>query len=389
MQGKEDPNTKIGEKSRMDLHGEFWALKNVNFEVQKGDRIGIIGRNGAGKSTLLKLLSRVTSPTGGTIRVRGRVASLLEVGTGFHPELTGRENVFLNGAILGMKRREIQSKFDEILNFSGVERFIDTPVKRYSSGMYVRLAFSVAAHLESEIMIIDEVLAVGDSEFQKKCLGKMDAVSRGEGRTIIFVSHHLPSIRALCNKGIYLGGGQVLHQGEMSASVDQYLTSYKTTKSGWEGQPIDLKGLKVLAIALSEAGGKAIGSSVDVSSQLRLRFSFLLKEEIYDLVLGFVLFNYNHDPIYRSLTTDLKSSINREIKQGVNTLECEVPVSFLAGGEYFLNVHASISNSEWIINPAEDRQFELKFELQNDAFGSSHHTHGSVAPGVQWELLKS
>jgi len=205
--GKEDPNSRIGERSRLDLHGEFWALRDVGFEVQQGDRVGIIGRNGAGKSTLLKLLSRVTSPTSGSIRVRGRIASLLEVGTGFHPELTGRENVYLNGAILGMRRREIQAKFEEIVEFAGVERFIDTPVKRYSSGMYVRLAFSVAAHLDSEILIVDEVLAVGDAEFQKKCLGKMQQISLSDGRTILFVSHGVALLESICNKGIVLQNG--------------------------------------------------------------------------------------------------------------------------------------------------------------------------------------
>src|SRR5208337_1173804 len=176
--GKEDPNLRIGEKNRQDLHGDFWALKGVSFEVKQGDRLGIIGRNGAGKSTLLKVLSQITRPTQGTVRMKGRVASLLEVGTGFHGELSGRENVFLNGAIMGMKRREIQKKFDEIVSFSGVEQFIDTPVKRYSSGMYVRLAFAVAAHLEPDILIVDEVLAVGDIAFQKKCLGKMEDVAK-------------------------------------------------------------------------------------------------------------------------------------------------------------------------------------------------------------------
>ena len=183
---------------------DFWALKDLNFEIRKGDRVGIIGKNGAGKSTLLKVLSRITEPTTGKVFIKGRVASLLEVGTGFHPELTGRENIFLNGAIMGMGRAEIKRKFDEIVDFSGVEKFLDTPVKRYSSGMYVRLAFSVAAHLEPEILVVDEVLAVGDAEFQKKCLGKMQDVSNSEGRTVLFVSHNLMALSSLCNKGIYL-----------------------------------------------------------------------------------------------------------------------------------------------------------------------------------------
>jgi lipopolysaccharide transport system ATP-binding protein len=203
---------------------EFYALRDVSFSVNEGDRIGIIGRNGAGKSTLLKVLSRITEPSGGRITLRGRVASLLEVGTGFHPELTGRENIFLNGAILGMSRVEIRKKFDEIVAFAEIEKFLDTPVKRYSSGMYVRLAFAVAAHLEPEILIVDEVLAVGDAQFQKKCLGKMEDVSKNEGRTVLFVSHNMGVIAQLCNKGILLNKGQIEEHGAITKVVDRYIT---------------------------------------------------------------------------------------------------------------------------------------------------------------------
>lgn len=201
---------------------EFWALKDLDFEIEQGDRVGIIGRNGAGKSTLLKVLSRITEPTTGKVSIKGRVASLLEVGTGFHPELTGRENIFLNGAIMGMSRAEIKRKFDEIVDFSGVEKFLDTPVKRYSSGMYVRLAFSVAAHLEPEILVVDEVLAVGDAEFQKKCLGKMQDVSSSEGRTVLFVSHNMLAIQTLCNKGFVLNKGQLVYQGNNNDAINFY-----------------------------------------------------------------------------------------------------------------------------------------------------------------------
>ena len=203
---------------------EFWALKDINFEVNQGDRVGIIGRNGAGKSTLLKVLSRITEPTTGRIRLRGRVASLLEVGTGFHPELSGRENIYLNGAILGMSRAEVKKKFDEIVDFAGVEKFLDTPVKRYSSGMYVRLAFAVAAHLEPEILIIDEVLAVGDAEFQKKCLGKMEDVSKNDGRTVLFVSHNMGAIRTLCNQTMILDHGEIKEFTPTEIAVNKYLS---------------------------------------------------------------------------------------------------------------------------------------------------------------------
>lgn len=203
---------------------EFWALKDVSFEIKRGDRVGIIGRNGAGKSTLLKILSRITEPTTGSISIKGRVASLLEVGTGFHPELNGRENIYLNGAILGMSRAEIKRKFDEIVTFAEVNKFLDTPVKHYSSGMYVRLAFSVAAHLEPEILVVDEVLAVGDAQFQKKCLGKMQDVAANEGRTVLFVSHNMGAVSALCNQGIYLAGGRIKAVGEAQTIVTRYLT---------------------------------------------------------------------------------------------------------------------------------------------------------------------
>jgi len=227
--GKEDPYLKVGEVNDRSRKGEsdyVWALKDINFEVKTGEVLGIIGRNGAGKSTLLKILSKTTTPTTGTIKVKGRIASLLEVGTGFHPELTGRENIYLNGAILGMTKREIQSKFEEIVDFSGVERYIDTPVKRYSSGMYVRLAFAVAAHLEPEILIVDEVLAVGDAEFQKKALGKMKDVSEKSGRTVLFVSHSMPTIKNICNSALLLVDGSVYMQGTSDQVVDSYLNNF-------------------------------------------------------------------------------------------------------------------------------------------------------------------
>lgn len=234
IRGKEDPYLKIGETNDRSKKGSseyVWALRDVNFQIEQGDAVGIIGRNGAGKSTLLKLLSRVTKPTTGSIKYKGRIASLLEVGTGFHPEMTGRENIYLNGAILGMTKKEITRKFDEIVDFSGVERYIDTPVKRYSSGMYVRLAFAVAAHLESEILIVDEVLAVGDAEFQKKCLGKMGEISKGEGRTVIFVSHHMASIQNLCNTAVYMEHGTVKFSGNLEEAVNRYLIGNVNVKS--------------------------------------------------------------------------------------------------------------------------------------------------------------
>lgn len=229
VRGREDPFLKIGQNGNHTGKQDFWALSDISFDVQQGDAIGIIGKNGAGKSTLLKILSRITAPTSGNVKIKGRIASLLEVGTGFNPELTGRENIFLNGAILGMGKAEVRRKFDEIVDFSGIEQFIDTPVKRYSSGMYVRLAFAVAAHLESEILILDEVLSVGDAEFQKKCLGKMDDVAHKQGRTILFVSHNVAAVENLCNRAILLKKGTKNIEGEVAEVISVYIRKDETS----------------------------------------------------------------------------------------------------------------------------------------------------------------
>jgi ABC-type polysaccharide/polyol phosphate transport system ATPase subunit len=267
---------------------EFWALKDVSFEVKKGDRIGIIGRNGAGKSTLLKVLSRITEPSKGKITIQGRVASLLEVGTGFHPELTGRENIFLNGAILGMNRNEIRGKFDEIVSFAEVEKFLDTPVKRYSSGMYVRLAFAVAAHLEPEILVVDEVLAVGDAQFQKKCLGKMEDVSRNEGRTILFVSHQMDAIEALTNQVIYLKNGSISKIGNSKKIIHEYLHDYDSNSNIKEYKnrtgngkarvvkcEIINRGIKTGSIRQGDGFDVVIG--IECYEELKLDLSFVLE----------------------------------------------------------------------------------------------------------------
>ncbi len=235
--GKDDPFLKLGQTNDRSIKGEsdiVWSLQDINFQINQGEAVGIIGKNGAGKSTLLKLLSRVTSPTTGQIKIKGRIASLLEVGTGFHPELSGRENIYLNGAILGMRKNEITRKLDEIIDFSGVERYVDTPVKRYSSGMYVRLAFAVAAHLESEILIVDEVLAVGDAEFQKKCLGKMGDISKGEGRTVLFVSHNMAAVSSLCPTSILLNNGKIFAKDSTPKIIDLYVNNGDFETSGFD-----------------------------------------------------------------------------------------------------------------------------------------------------------
>src|SRR5450631_3844533 len=274
-------------------HEEFWALKDVSFDIQQGDRVGIIGRNGAGKSTLLKVLSRITEPTSGKVSIKGRVASLLEVGTGFHPELTGRENIFLNGAILGMSKAEIKKKFDEIVAFAEVEKFLDTPVKRYSSGMYVRLAFAVAAHLEPEILIVDEVLAVGDAHFQKKCLGKMQEV-KGGGRTVLFVSHNMGAVRSLCSRAIVIENGKVFATAPAAQAVEMYLqtsTAHPAEGSEWSWKNSEMPGdetLSVARVSLARSNGQPV---VDVRSdeKFQIKIQYEQKTRIRELRINIQL----------------------------------------------------------------------------------------------------
>jgi lipopolysaccharide transport system ATP-binding protein len=327
---------------------EFWALNNITFQAEQGDRIGIIGRNGAGKSTLLKLLSRITEPTSGRISTKGRIASLLEVGTGFHPELTGRENIFLNGALLGMHRAEIKKKFDEIVAFSEVEKFLDTPVKRYSSGMYVRLAFAVAAYLESEILVVDEVLAVGDLQFQKKCLGKMEDVSQSQGRTVLFVSHNMGTINQLCNKCILLKSGQITDIGHTSEIVRKYM------KSGTVNGQIDRSsvfGTLVPVIEFLHVSINGISSNdiyISPSSEININIKGNCKSDL---------------EYFRSGITILKDGVklfsfhNYEepvpIKQGEFVAEFAIPKYFLRPGDYTLSIFGHDNGNlrkgtEWI-----------------------------------------
>lgn len=291
IRGREDPYQKIGQVNNRTSGGTsdfVWALQDISFEVKKGEILGIIGRNGAGKSTLLKILSRVTKPTTGRIRVRGRMASLLEVGTGFHPELTGRENIFLNGAILGMRREETRRKLDEIVDFAGVERYLDTPVKRYSSGMYVRLAFAVAAHLEPEILIVDEVLAVGDAEFQKKCLGKMKDVSENDGRTVLFVSHNMEAVQNLCNRGMLLAQGQLVTVGDLKSVVNQYLSNGPLAEARFKFEtPAQQEGVQgfVTELTVEDSDGNPV-SEVLLWDRWRVRVRFQLNENTSYFVIG-------------------------------------------------------------------------------------------------------
>jgi lipopolysaccharide transport system ATP-binding protein len=298
-------------KADSTFDSEFWALKNVSFEVESGSVLGVIGRNGAGKSTLLKILSKITSPTEGYIEINGRVGSLLEVGTGFHPELTGRENIYLSGVLLGMKRFEIEENFDEIVKFSEIEKFLDTPVKRYSSGMYVRLAFAVAAHLKPEILLVDEVLAVGDAAFQKKCLGKMGSISN-EGRTIIFVSHNMSAIQRLCNSAILLNEGTIVEKGDVFKVTESYLKKGYEGSSCWERSTLPISEVYFNRIYLTDEDGKPI-NFVSAHSRTNLNIEFTIEKRLENLQLAINITNNYGEPIFASSPEDVDVLTPKEV----------------------------------------------------------------------------
>ncbi|HEY3268711.1 MAG TPA: polysaccharide ABC transporter ATP-binding protein [Armatimonadota bacterium] len=369
---------------------EFWALKDVSFSVQPGEAIGIIGRNGAGKSTLLKILSQITPPTEGKITMRGRVASLLEVGTGFHPELTGRENIYLNGAILGMTRGEIKRKFDEIVDFAEIEKFLDTPVKRYSSGMYVRLAFAVAAHLEPEILVIDEVLAVGDAQFQKKCLGKMGEVAKG-GRTVLFVSHNMQAVKQLCPRTVVLAAGRVLLDTLSDKAVSRYMElEVRPSSSGvWEAdapkQVDDI--LELLALKVLDARGESrteFGSSEYITIQIEC----LIRHLHPSLTIGFDLVRADGVTVLRSYQNDEAEPQWPAMHEGVNHLRCLLPRNMLNAGEYGVVPRISLHCSRWISSSEEPVvQFSISLSHGESPFWSilgSVKRPGVIAPILGW-----
>jgi len=331
---------KSARRDRQATREEFWALREVSFDVRQGDVIGIIGRNGAGKSTLLKILSRITEPTSGEITIEGRVASLLEVGTGFHPELTGRENIFLNGAILGMTRVEIKQRFDEIVAFSEVEKFLDTPVKRYSSGMYVRLAFAVAAHLEPEILIVDEVLAVGDAQFQKKCIGKIEDVSKRQGRTVLFVSHNLQTVRQMCKKVVVLERGRMVYSGGVAAGINRY--------SGLEGtcdtavheladypRFSEQTGVRLLRVEYWDAAGKP-AFRIPRSSELTVNVYFRVEQPVKQLDLPMAIVHVEGQRIFSESYSDHQPEM--ELEPGEYMVSFTLPLKYLKLESYFLVV---------------------------------------------------
>ena len=386
--GKEDPYAMIGESNDRTSVGNsdyVWALNDINFNVQQGEVLGIIGKNGAGKSTLLKLLSRVTAPTTGSIKVKGRIASLLEVGTGFHPELTGKENIYLNGAIMGMKRSEITRKLDEIIDFAGVQRYVDTPVKRYSSGMYVRLAFAVAAHLEPEILVIDEVLAVGDAEFQKKAIGKMQDVSKGEGRTVLFVSHNMVSVQSLCTNLLLLEGGRVTYRGDVATGVRKYLDNGNSESSLTNGfYPINSEknGFEFLDCSLFNTKGE-MSSNFVYDDEIVVDIRYSLKAKLSSFTLLFRLTDQDGTVILTSWDKD--SDINRfEMLNTPYKAQVKIPSHLLKKGKYAISVAAHTPNIE--VHNYQDGI--AHFAINELGYTMNANRSGVVLPKLSWTVAK-
>jgi lipopolysaccharide transport system ATP-binding protein len=383
IRGKEDPYLNLGVENNRTIKVDsnfVWSLRDINFDVQQGDVLGVIGRNGAGKSTLLKILSKVTAPTTGSVKVKGRIASLLEVGTGFHPELTGRENIFLNGAILGMRKHEIKRKLDEIIAFAGVEKYIDTPVKRYSSGMYVRLAFAVAAHLENEILIIDEILAVGDTEFQRKCLGKIGNVSKGEGRTVLFVSHNLAAVSSLCTKSILLTNGMLNFAGSQTDAIKRYSLENNLNMHYFKNDDLlNINGnenIKLIEFKVYPCKGNTIMISSGVVFEL-LFYNF--KENI-NLDVTFELSTSQDIIVFHNgiiISSDKNSKIGEYCVTGV------IPSHFLNTGIYKFKLIFG-ENQFYCLYSIEDI---IQFEILNETSGSnSNILPGILNPKIDYKL---
>jgi lipopolysaccharide transport system ATP-binding protein len=384
VRGKEDPTLKLGEENNRAVSGDsnyVWALRDINFDVQQGEVLGIIGKNGAGKSTLLKLLSRVTAPTLGNIKVKGRIASLLEVGTGFHPELTGRDNIYLNGAIMGMKRHEITRKLDEIVDFAGVERYLETPVKRYSSGMYVRLAFAVAAHLEPEILIVDEVLAVGDAEFQKKALGKMKEVSSGGGRTVLFVSHNMASVRSLCTSAILLRNGKIGYSGSTESVITNYLSGDEaptrvlldTSQGHHQLHAISITAVDKYdsaSILREDAIAVILDYTCDRTSDSRFDFTVRFKADSGDVFMVSSTIFQNRTPVL----------------SGKHKISVVIPPNFFNDGQFTVDV-LFVENQRTVVGEWMDvANFIVVPEVRESQVWMGR-TAGYVRPDLQWKII--
>lgn len=377
VRGKEDPYLTIGETNDRSTKGEsdyVWALKDIDFKVEQGDVVGIIGKNGAGKSTLLKILSKITSPTTGTIKAKGRIGSLLEVGTGFHPEMTGRENIYLNGAILGMTKPEITRKLDEIVDFSGCERYIDTPVKRYSSGMMVRLGFAVAAHLDPEILVVDEVLAVGDAEFQKKAIGKMQDVSRGEGRTVLFVSHNMGSVRKLCRTGMLLENGMIKILGPINKVVDAYIGEGGSKENQFFEDLSTAPGNDVIRIKSFEILPDKPQANIDIESGIKFRLQFMCYKEDAMLDVN-MLIKTMDDVMVCQVGSPFCQWGNKDSKIGIYTVEFKIPPYTLNAGRYKAEIFFG-ENQRYVVYSGFEQCFQVDNTLSDMGFNQN------VLPGM-------
>lgn len=384
LRGKPNPLLKIGQAEHNNRDGDvIWALREVNFQVEQGEVLGVIGRNGAGKSTLLKILSRVTAPTSGKVRVRGRIASLLEVGTGFHPELTGRENVYLNGAILGMTREEVRRKFDEIVDFAEVEKFIDTPVKRYSSGMYVRLAFAVAAHLDPEILLVDEVLAVGDAEFQKKCLGKMGDVAR-QGRTVIFVSHDMGSIRRLCELCTVLRSGEIVYWGKAEDAIEEYLGAIKGNQIWENPDPKQDVPFHIISARIVDINGK-VTSRFPMGSKVIFELCTLVDQTITSSHIHLMV-EYKGTILFRTFDTDDHPQLLSARQPGKSTSRVILDTSYLKPGNYEISVDTGIRPIAILEKHLQIATFEIIDPEGDYDRGWSTNRQGVIRAPVTWEI---
>ncbi|TVZ54850.1 lipopolysaccharide transport system ATP-binding protein [Lutibacter sp. Hel_I_33_5] len=390
IRGKDDPFLKIGESNDRSKKGKseyVWALKDINFEVKRGEVLGIIGKNGAGKSTLLKILSKVTGPTTGSIKSKGRIASLLEVGTGFHPEMTGKENIFLNGAILGMTKKEINSKLDEIVEFSGCERYIDTPVKRYSSGMKVRLAFAVAAFLEPDILVVDEVLAVGDAEFQKKAIGKMQDISNSDGRTVLFVSHNMASLQSLCSKAVVLENGEIQFTGNVKDSINHYLKQFTESLREVKYQLNNAPGNNFYKFTYAKVceRNKLLVDVIREGEEIEIQFEFYIKKQNQQQ-LGITF--HLQDEMGTLVFVGSSCSELRIIDEGYYREKVVIPKNLMQEGIYSVTRLLLVLNSGTVVcethNPI---QFEI-LSKDNENFGWKGNKEGAVKPKLNWERLK-
>ena len=393
IRGKEDPNLIIGQQNNKNPFEEnfVWALRDVSFEINNGEVLGIIGKNGAGKSTLLKLLSSITSPTNGEINYNGRIASLLEVGTGFHPELTGKENIFLNGAILGMSKQDIETKINEIIEFSGCSKYIDTPVKRYSSGMKVRLGFAVAAHLEPEILIVDEVLAVGDAEFQKKCITKMQDVSKS-GRTILFVSHNLSSIRNLCNRVIVLDKGSCIYDGDVENGINKYLQINSFNNNKTQKNPILINNIKNLDVQWEEIGilNKKGYYSVNFqfNEEIKLELIFKINKPSNYYYSIFRLEDSLGNVIFVSTDEDVENSKLSELEIGTYNYLFTIPKQILKPGQYYLTFSLAKKNIGAIHILEKIAKFNIEDNFSNRSLKNLYKTRAIIAPEIKWNISK-